>query len=196
MVRPAKVPADQFLERAMRCFWAHGYHASSVERLVQATGSTRQTLYAGYGGKKGLFLACLHSYQDRVVTPAFAQVEQAGAGLRQIADFFEFQIARGAAHGLPGPGCLVANTMTELGPHDADALAAVDAHHQRLTRGFRRALRTAAPHLDGAALNELATLLTVGAQGLWSWSRSVRSPAPLRRQARTLLDLVERRIRP
>src|ERR1700730_4834453 len=98
---------------AMERFWAHGYYATSIEQLVEATGVSRHGLYAEFGDKRGLFLAAMKVYIDEVVTPAFAPVESPGAGVGTIREYFAFQISLATKKGLPGPGCLFANTMVE-----------------------------------------------------------------------------------
>ena len=184
---------------AMRQFWGHGFTATSMDHLVGVTGVSRHGIYSAFGSKRDLFLACLEAYQQAVVTPAFAVVEEEGAGLSAIAGYFETQIAKAEALGLPGPGCLIANTMTELGPHDRDVLDRVNWHNQRLHAGFKNALAAAdenEPPLSENVLNDLASLLVTSAQGLWSCSRSVDQAEPLRRIVATLLDLLKARLTP
>lgn len=181
------------LEAATRRIWRNGYGATSVDDLVQATGASRHALYEEFGGKRALFSACLDHYRDQVVTPAFGRVERADADLEFVAAFFEYQIARAEAAGLPGSGCLFANTLTEVAPHDPKIAAQVRAHHARLTAGFRGALsNSASPEraLSPVELDDLAVFLVISAQGLWSMSRAVSDPGLLRRYAATLIALV------
>lgn len=197
MGRPRKVDEPALVHRALDWFWQHGYTDSSMDDLVRATGSSRHGIYAHHGSKRALFLAALQVYDEIVVTPAFRIVEQGDADLGSIARFFEHQIARAAAEGLPGRGCLIANTMTENAPHDAEIRAHIHAHQQRLRTGFRRVLRHSATASIGAReIDDLADMLVVATQGLWSYSRSVESAAPLRRYAKTLLALIEHRMTP
>lgn len=197
MPRPRNHSREDVVRSAMRRFWKHGYGATSIDDLVRETGATRHALYQDFGGKRELFLACLDTYPEACVTPAFARVERDGADLEDIAAFLEVRIAAAEARGLPGVGCLFANTQTELAPHDSEVAARIRAHHERLVSGFRNALRNAAPRgrrPAPAQLNELASLLAVSAQGLWSASRTVTDAGVLRRYAATLLDLVQRRL--
>lgn len=157
-----------------------------MDDLVRVTGSSRHALYAEFGGKRDLFLACFAPYRDQVVSPAFAQVEAPGAGLPQIAAYFETQIARAETAGLPGPGCLVANTATELAPHDPDAAAEVARHNARLAAGFANALRN----------DELAYALVVFATGLWSLSRVTDDADGLRRAVKLFLASITKEPRP
>jgi len=85
----------------------------------------------------------------------------------EIERYFEIQISRAAQGGLPGPGCLIANTLTEVAPHEAAVMKAAKA---------------------------LASFLVISAQGLWAISRTVSNARVLRRQASILLELVKYRI--
>lgn len=178
----------------MKRFWDRGYCATSMDDLVRETGVSRQGVYSAFKGKRALFSACLDAYREAVVTPAFAPVEAPGAGLDAVAAYFEAQIARAEAARLPGPGCLFANTGTELGAHDEDARARVRAHEARLRAGFRNALSGAGGLAAEAELDDLAALLATFAQGLWSSSRVATDAAPLRRSAAHVLRVVRERI--
>ena len=178
---------EALLERAMHCFWWRGYHDASMADLVDATGVNRQGIYSRFGDKHGLFLATLACYRERVVTPAFARVEAPGAGLEAVAAYLEHQIALAASVGLPGPGCLIANTQAELAAHDAEARRHVEAHDARLRQGFAGTLRTSGASEAVAA--QRAAVLAVAVQGLWSHSRSVSDPGPLRRIAAALVSI-------
>jgi TetR/AcrR family transcriptional regulator, transcriptional repressor for nem operon len=175
---------ETLLESAMAHFWFHGFANSSMDDLVRVTGASRHAIYAEFGSKDRLFEAVMALYVEAVVTPAFAQVEAPGAGLREIAGYWEFQIARGEQAGLPGPGCLIANTMTERAPHAPEVAKIVSAHNERLRAGFRIALRgqgIAARHRASKQTVEgMATVLAIFSNGLWSFSRVAADARPLR----------------
>jgi TetR/AcrR family transcriptional regulator, transcriptional repressor for nem operon len=198
MARPRSQTKDAVIDRAMHCFWRQGFEATSIDALVRAIGISRYSLYGDFGGKEGLFVACLDAYRRKIVTPAFSQVEEREATLDAVASFFEFQISRGDEMGLPGPGCLMANVLTEVAPHNASIAAIVDAHNGRLHAGFRSALVNAAASrnisLKKPEADCLATILVVFANGLWSMSRAVTTAAPLRSAVREQLRLIEQRI--
>jgi TetR/AcrR family transcriptional regulator, transcriptional repressor for nem operon len=198
-MRPKTYASRDLVLRAMAQFWTHGYYATSIDSLVAATGVSRHGLYAEFNDKRGLFVAAMRAYFDAVVTPAFAPVEAKGAGFKQIRDYFETQIARGEAAGLPGPGCLVANTMVEVGPHDEAFAQWVSTHLRRLTVGFRQVLVNERRRLRPKAsldVDALAFGLTVSTQGLWSVSRTVDRADLLRAYATQLVDDVERKFIP
>ncbi|MEM9012634.1 MAG: TetR/AcrR family transcriptional regulator [Pseudomonadota bacterium] len=198
MPRKATFTPEDLTDRALQRFWQHGYHATSMDDLVAATRVSRHGIYTTFGGKKALFLACFGRYRETVVSPAFDPVEQAGADLAAVADYFETQIAAGEAAGLPGPGCFVANATTEVAPHDAETRAKVDDHNDRLRHGFRTAIENeharlgSAREIDAAALADICVIFTTG---LWSMSRSVGDAGVLRRAVRLFLGNLREALR-
>ena len=91
-----------------------------------------------------------------------------------------------------GEGCLLGNTLVELGPHDAEISEVVKAHYDRLTNGFHNALanetsRTA----EDLEIWELASFLAISVQGLWSYARGTDSIDSIKKKAETLLELLE-----
>lgn len=178
----------------MPLFWRRGYASTSIDDIANATGANRHALYQEFGGKRDLFLACLAAYSDAVVTPAFARVEHRSADISAIEGFLYFQIARAEESGLPGSGCLMANTMTEAAPQDAEIAAVVAAHMERLHVGFRRALRNSRERPSPRLASALAGVLVVSVQGLWSYSRMTASARELRRRANALVGLIQHKL--
>jgi len=198
MPRAKSEKRENLVSTAMLHFWRHGYEATSVDDLVRATGVSRQGIYGDAGGKDALFVQCLHAYVEAVVTPAFARVERNGAMLDSVADYFEHQIARGQEAGLPGPGCLLTNTMTEVAPHRNEIMHFVARHNERLLQGFAAAITNTATAagrtLDRRECYALATTLVVFANGLWTMSRTVDDAAVLRGAVLKMLQLTNSRI--
>jgi TetR/AcrR family transcriptional repressor of nem operon len=195
MPRAKQYDRKEVLARAMALFWARGYYATSIDDLVAATGVSRHGLYAEFGDKRGLFVAVMETYFETVVSPAFSRVEAKGAGFADIRAYFDTQIGLAVAKALPGSGCLVANTMTESGPHEAAFGVLVRRHLDRLEAGFRNALQQAAARRRRVAdIDGLARFLTISAQGLWSVSRVTPEAGPLRAYVDYLLRSVEERL--
>lgn len=194
MSRPKSYTPDKLIEAAMLRFWHYGYEATSMADLVKATGVSRHGIYEAFRSKYGLFRACLETYQTAIVTPAFAQVEAERAGLLEIARYFAQQIEAGLSMQPSPPGCLIANTMTELGPHDVEIADIVKAHHERLINGFMHALSNASPATSKSDIRDLAQFLATSAQGLWSFSRTASSGDILNSYSKTLLSLIKQRL--
>lgn len=180
----------------MTHFWCNGFSSASMDDLVRAMGASRHAIYAEFGSKDGLFDAVLGFYVDAIVTPAFARVEAPGAGLNEIGGYWEQQICAGERAGLPGPGCLLSNTMTERAPHAPEVAKAVAAHNARLQAGFRNALRgpgIALRHRSSkAVIDGMALTLTIFSNGLWSHSRGVTDARPLRLATKTMIANLSR----
>ena len=60
--RPKVFDREAALDKAMTLFWQHGYEATSLADLVEATGAKAPTLYAEFTNKEGLFRAVLDRY--------------------------------------------------------------------------------------------------------------------------------------
>ncbi|MEP1422414.1 MAG: helix-turn-helix domain-containing protein [Erythrobacter sp.] len=187
MPRPRTSPKDEVLRGAMHAFWQNGFEATSMADLVAATGSTRQSIYGDFGNKDGLYRACFALYREEVVQTAVAPLTHEDAGLDGIAGYFETQIARAEAIGLPGPGCLVGNAMTETAPCDKDINALVCQHNDLLAQCFAEALPK---RLPPAKREELSQFLVVAAQGLWAISRVTSCADTLRARAKTILQMI------
>ncbi|MEM7504541.1 MAG: helix-turn-helix domain-containing protein [Pseudomonadota bacterium] len=194
MPRPRTHTKTSLAASAMEVFWMQGYNATSLDDLVNATGVSRHGIYGDFGGKRELFLASLDHYREAVVTPAFEAVEADRADLTAVAGYFEHQIQRAEELGLPGRGCLMANTMTEVAPRDDEVRKLVSAHADRLRCGFANALRNEAGAKPVADLEDVAQCLAVFTQGLWSASRVTDDAESLRRSVALMLSLVAARI--
>lgn len=190
MPKQSSFTSETIADRALQHFWVHGYNASSMDDLVKATGVSRHGIYSSFGGKKALFLACFERYQMSVVTPAFEVVEKTDASLDDVARYFDIQITRGEEAGLPGPGCFVANAATEVAPSDADVMAEVTRHNRRLLDGFTTALNKSRPDLSEATCAQLAQVMVVFTNGLWTMSRNVTEAEVLRAAVSHFLSLL------
>jgi TetR/AcrR family transcriptional repressor of nem operon len=184
----------------MPVFWEQGFAATSIDALVSATAVGRGGIYADFGGKQALFLACLDAYRVRFADPAIALLTSNKDGFAAIEAFFDFFISLHAKHGMPGPGCFLANAMTEVAPHSDAVLAVVSGHAAALRDGFLQAVTRAAAAvgaaLSEAELDEIAAFLATSSQGLWSYGRSVSDIAELTRFKTALMKMLRSRLAP
>src|SRR5689334_22853361 len=61
---PRAIRESQMLEVARTTFGARGYHAVSMDEIAEAVGISKPMLYAYFGSKEGLFLACAREAAD------------------------------------------------------------------------------------------------------------------------------------
>lgn len=195
MPRNKSYNRDELIGTAMQQFWHGGFEATSMDDLVRCTGVSRHGIYTEFGGKQNLFDTCLLNYREQVVTPAFAGVEAPMADLDAVVAYFDYQLTRAGQAGLPGPGCMMVNTMAELTSCKGEANTIVQAHNQRLTNGFANVIKNSSQR-DWPAdeLSSLARTVMIFANGLWSVSRSVNSIAPLRQAVAVFLQTLKMRM--
>ena len=62
MARPAIHDRDEALARALRLFWAQGFHATSLKDIEKALDMRPGSIYAAFGSKEGLYRAALARY--------------------------------------------------------------------------------------------------------------------------------------
>src|SRR5580704_6669302 len=120
---------NEVLERAMAQFWKRGYEATSIQDLVEATGINRGSIYGTFGDKKGLFLAVLDHYTEKVGKPLMAELSDPDPR-RAVERMFDSIIRRTSDPRFPR-GCLNTNTSLEC-PGSGDEIT------RKIADGFGR----------------------------------------------------------
>ena len=91
---PRAVRERQMLEVAERAFAEGGFHAAAVDAIAEAAGITKPMVYAYFGSKEGLYLACMERARRRLIEAIdSAAAEDAPADeqlWRGILAFFRF----------------------------------------------------------------------------------------------------------
>jgi len=122
------------LDQAMEVFWARGYHATSIQDLVDQLGVNRQSLYDTFGGKDELFRTVLERYRHLRGLPMRRCLERDGPIGDVLREFFEVVV--GYLMKNDGKGCLMANTTTELATHDEEIFKMCSANARELEAAF------------------------------------------------------------
>jgi TetR/AcrR family transcriptional repressor of nem operon len=160
--------SDHVLDTVVRLFWQRGAATTGIQDVVAATGLSRSSLYATFGGKQALHLAALRRYVERQSRPVFARLAADGRGLAAIAEFFDGLIEARCSGPYARWGCMVTNTHLAADGTDPDVRDVLTAHHDELRVAMRTALQAArqsgrlrpAADLDAAA--EQLALLAYG----------------------------------
>ena len=132
MARPREFDIDEALEKAMGAFWVRGYEATSLNDLMQATGLQKGSIYKAFGDKHALFLCALQRYLDRMYEAQRATLAEAASPRAGIEAWLDRLVEAAPAEGGSCRGCLAVNTLIELGPHDEQARAILEAHFERM----------------------------------------------------------------
>jgi AcrR family transcriptional regulator len=68
-MRTRTTKRDQILSCARELFLAHGFAGTSIDRIAEAAGVSRQTIYNNFEGKEDLFRALAGALADHVLEP-------------------------------------------------------------------------------------------------------------------------------
>lgn len=141
MPRTRSFDESYVVEQAMETFWSQGYEATSVDDLVAATGLSKSSLYGAFGNKRGLFESALAFYMDQRVDNMLGGMEHGDGGVEQVVAFFEFLVQVTVDYPERAAlGCLLTNSITELGFSDAAIRERADRYIDRLSGAFATAL--------------------------------------------------------
>ncbi len=112
MARPVEFDYDLVLENATEQFWKEGFEASSVQKLLDATGINRGTLYNSFGDKDTFFKLCLDRYNSVLngVIAATLGSKDLKAD-KALAAFFDAAVTAPAKQ--RALGCLLVNSVCE-----------------------------------------------------------------------------------
>ena len=141
--RPRQFDEAEVLGSALDAFWRNGFTATSTRNLCDATGLVGASLYNAFGSKLDIFVRALSAYVDNVGALFAAPMEEGDRGLDDIKTFFTV-LTRMMFEPGARPGCLVINTMSELGEAAPAVQEQLDAYASRFRGAFESALRRAA----------------------------------------------------
>jgi len=131
---------EYITDKAMELFWLNGYHGTSTQDLVEHLQINRNSLYAEFGSKQGIYEKALIRYERKMVTANLETLESADANIAQIGKLLK-SFAASARKPKSKRGCLMCNTAAELAPHDPNSQRFVEANVDRITRAFTNALK-------------------------------------------------------
>ncbi|TMR98306.1 TetR/AcrR family transcriptional regulator [Nonomuraea basaltis] len=176
---------DAVLEQVERLFWRRGAASTGIAEVVAATGLSRSSLYATFGGKQELYVKALRRYVDQRSQPIFQALADDGRGLAAIEDFFDRLIEARCAGEHARWGCMVSNAHADGG--DPQVRRVLDQHQDRLRTAMRTALESGEPRPD-LDLDAVAEMLTLLAYGVNLRSRAGADATGLRRGVSAALE--------
>ncbi|KJK07919.1 TetR family transcriptional regulator [Burkholderiaceae bacterium 16] len=97
------------IDAALDAFWRHGYAATSINVLTEATGLSRSSLYQRFKDKDGLFQMALATYTDRVLRRMKSY--EGGSARARLEALLRGLLPMGSRR---PPGCLLARSCAEL----------------------------------------------------------------------------------
>jgi TetR/AcrR family transcriptional regulator, transcriptional repressor for nem operon len=113
MARPVEFEYDAVLENAMQQFWKEGFEASSVQKLLDATGINRGTLYNSFGDKDTFFKSCVEKYNGMLKAVIDNSLgSKTHKADKALAAFFDAAVINAPARERV-LGCLLVNSVCE-----------------------------------------------------------------------------------
>ena len=177
---------DHLVETAQRLFYAGGYHATGIDKVLAEAGVAKMTLYKYFKSKDELILAALRRRDETFRNWFMRGVERRAAAPRDrllaafdiLAEWFvqpEFS------------GCMFVKASAEYGAKD-DPIHAAAAEHKRLVAAYLSELAAAAGAEDPAELAQDIMLLMEGAMVMAQFVDGAETARRARRVAVALLD--------
>ena len=166
MGRPKSYERREVLERASGVFWAKGYEGAHLGELVEVTGVNRFSLYNEFGGKEGLYVACLEHYVEGL-GELLGLLEREPPGLANVRAFHRAQLEMDFSR-----GCFALNTVRERHVVPPRAWTTIEGFTGGLRERLARNLHAAAASRElppGRDPDVLAATLAVFDMGLLSY---------------------------
>lgn len=193
MARPIEFDYDNVLENAMQQFWREGYEASSVQKLLDATGINRGTLYNSFGDKDTFFTLCVDRYNKQLKAAIAATLGNSKLTASTAIEAYIANLTLLAPTKQRTMGCLLVNSVCES--------INLDKNMQKLIRKslntVQRALQSRTREMEKAKLlkrglkaDQAAESLMNLLQGLYVSARNGRSPKQLGETLKTGLNAI------
>ncbi|MFI7674096.1 TetR/AcrR family transcriptional regulator [Actinophytocola sp. NPDC049390] len=190
MPRPREFDEDRALDAAMRAFWSEGYEATSTQDLCEATGLGRSSIYNTFRSKRDLFEQALTRYMTERTATTLALLADARPVREKVRTLLWQSVDPPEDDPL---GCLVVNSLVELGPRDEHVAALLRTDQDRRFAALRdaftagRAAGEVAADKDPAAL---AHFVVSSINGMRVMARAGADRATIESVARTALSAI------
>lgn len=192
MARPQAFNTTEALHQAMDVFWHKGFEATSMADLLEATGLSKSSLYAAFGGKRELFMAAFDAYRNERLREMRRMLEHVPA--REAIERFFCKIVFDAGDGAPSRGCMSINQAVEMAPHDPEIRGRVLEDFALIEKSLVQALERG--QAEGSIQNvgnvqHLARLLVLAFPGLQIMVRAGSDRAQLDAAMNSLLSILD-----
>jgi TetR/AcrR family transcriptional regulator, transcriptional repressor for nem operon len=174
MPRYKEFDREDVLLKAMMVFRDKGYEATSVQDLVKRMEINRFSLYETFKSKHDLFVEALQAYYEAVAIPFFNKLKDSKEGLKVIESSLMELVSRIRSGRSPN-GCLLCNTMAELGTRQDERMTAILEGYLKTLEGNFYAAVLRAKELgeisEGADARSYAKVLVGYSTGLLSLAK-------------------------
>lgn len=115
MARTKEFNKEEVLEKAKQLFWKQGFHATTVQNLVDHLGINRASIYNTFGGKNELYEAAFNSYREENFEFLKTRLTKSKEVRKNLIALFK-DIVSASISDDDRKGCFVVNCTTEYLP--------------------------------------------------------------------------------
>ena len=114
MARTKAFDKQEVLQKAMELFWEKGFHATSIQDLVDHLGINRASMYGTFGGKDQLFMQSLKLYlqQNKANIEEIREILRGKSTKAFLSEYLHQAVRKEEI--LNQKGCFAANSTSEL----------------------------------------------------------------------------------
>jgi TetR/AcrR family transcriptional repressor of nem operon len=192
MARNKAFDPEERLEKARDLFWEKGYHATSMQDLVDTMQLNRGSIYDTYGDKHALFLQCLNNY----AAEKLAEYKKAATKARSPMQAVEKIIRKAVTRALEdGKSCMVVKSCFELAETDQSVCKILRGEGETLTSVFEDLLIQAMEAGEISADKDphlLAHFIVANFAGFWQTNISCSQPGLVNKMADYLIEAVKK----
>ncbi len=191
MARNKAFDPEERLEKARDLFWEKGYHATSMQDLVEAMQLNRASIYDTYGDKHALYLQCLANY----AADKLEDYKRTAVGVESPIQAVECVIRRAMERTLEeGKACMVTKSSFELGEADKEVHVFLKQDGAKLVKVFTELLKKA--QAAGEIRRDrdplmLANFIVSNFSGLWQTNIVSSNKKLVRQMADFLIEVVK-----
>lgn len=186
---------QRLIETAADLFHRHGYQASGLERLLEASGVARSNFYYHFKSKRELAIEVVRHwtqvYDSELVRPTLGDASLEPRA--RLAALFEHAAAsQDPATGRTG--CPLGRLTVDLAAHEPVVRQVLDDYFSSLRDRIAASLRAASPEqaLPETQVQHLAELALCTLEGSLLMSHLRSDPASVRRAGAALLNILDR----
>jgi AcrR family transcriptional regulator len=129
--------------RALDAFWETGFAATSLDKLVAATGMNRPSLYAAFGDKKSIYLMALSRFSDQLGSALGGALLNDGPVADALTAYLSTALDTYVTDGGRQRGCFAICTAVVEAPSDPDIKSALADVIKRIDGAIELRLRRA-----------------------------------------------------
>jgi len=181
MARVKQYSEEEVIKKATEVFWRNGYEATSVRMLEKAMGINQFSIYSSFKNKQGVFIESLKYYRKQIksVTDPLAASNNGIEGIRTyFYDFLEFSKDKDKRK-----GCLITNTVTEIGEDGATEILGELTNFAQYVRGLFIKNLKQDPTKNEETVERQGNYLITAMLGLSAGSKILKEPQ--------LIDFIE-----